>query len=191
MSMHSPSPHLPLLNGVVRRQRTQAGFIFGYLLSGIALIALTAYGLSKLNSVSNSKAYLHKTQQTLERQISSIHSVLTTCAMMYPSGDNGSGFHNAYPAGTAATVLGLNCPGSPHSNQNLWTGRNGETPPLMPTGMTVWAYTNNATGIFITTTTNGSTELNKAAVNVTGKYVSSQISFDSSTNTLKYWVLKE
>ena len=189
--MHSLSPYLPLLRRGSHWRRSQAGFIFGYLLAGIALISLTSYGLAKINQMSNAKAYLFKTEQTLETQISSIHGVLSTCALMYPSGDNGTGFHKAYPGGSGVSVLNLDCPGSPYSNQNLWTGRNGERPPLMPKGMSEWAYTNNATGVFITTTTNGSTDLNKVAVSLTGKYVSSQINFDSATNTLKYWVIKE
>lgn len=185
--LHSASLS-PLLHRV-RRGRSQAGFIAGYAIAGITLISIVGFGMTHMTRSSATKAYIFNTSKKLQAQISTIHGALTTCALMYPSGDNGTAFHKAFPAGTGVPVLDLNCPGSPHTNKNLWTGRNGQVPPLIPTGMTAWTYTNDATGIFITTTTNGDADIAKAISSVTNKYVATQISFSDSV--LKYWILKE
>ena len=171
------------------RMRMQQGFIAGYALAGIALMTIAMAGLTAMSKSSAQKILVFNASKTIQSHISSIHSVLSTCAVLYPSGNNGSGFHRAYPAGTAASVLNLTCPGSPYSNKNLWTGRNGERPPLMPNGLSTWAYTNDATGIYITTSSSGDADLNKSIAMAAGKYVSTQVTVTG--NVFKYWILKE
>ena len=67
---------------------------------------------------------------------------ITKCATDYPSGDNGSGLHKAYPLDAnpgALAVDQLQCPGN---NQNLWSGTDGVYAPAPAPGFGSWTYTN-------------------------------------------------
>lgn len=78
-----------------------------------------------------------------------VHRIVK-CASDYPEGDNGTGLHKAYPAGSAVLVASLTCPGN--SNQNLWSGADGVYPPGSPIGFGDWTYT-NATPAVVSITT--------------------------------------
>jgi len=67
---------------------------------------------------------------------------ITKCATDYPSGDNGSGLHKAYPLDAnpgALAVDQLLCPGN---SQNLWSGTDGVYAPAPLPGFSSWSYTN-------------------------------------------------
>ena len=172
-----------------RHSALQRGFIAGYAIAGIALVTVTMTGLAMMNRDIGVKKLIYTTSKTLQEQISSVHTAVSNCAVLYPSGNNASGFHRAYPSGTASNVLNLTCPGAPYANKNLWTGRDGGRAPLVPKAMGSWLYTNDATGIYLTISSNGDADMNKAIASVATKYVSTQIVV--SGNVLKYWILKE
>jgi hypothetical protein len=167
------------------------GFVAGYLLAAIALITASMTALSYMRKDSGQKLNQFNVVKAFQSQLSTIHSAITNCATIFPGGNNGTGFHKAYPPGTTpATVLSLNCPGSTYTNKNLWTGRDGAVPPLAPSGMTSWMYTNDATGVFVTSTnTNNDINLTNAMTAAAAHYVPNQILV--AGNVIKYWIIKE
>lgn len=172
----------------MQKIQKQLGFIAGYIIAGISLIAITMTGLAFMSQDYGGKKLVYDTAKTMRQQISTIHAAVSNCSLLHPSGDNGTSHHRAYPAGTNADIMGLDCPGAPYTNKNLWTGRDGMTPPLAPKATNGWKYTNDATGVYITISSDDGS-IQQAFSNVDEKYVSTQV--EISGDTFKYWVLKE
>lgn len=137
----------------MRYLRDVKGLAMAYIMSILVLlIALTAT-ITRINK-SNAQFYFTKSASTnLVAQANIIRERVLACAIMYPNGDNGTGFHIAYPGGTGVAVSTLTCPGS---SVNLWTGIDGamSLPPI--TGFGVWTYANDATSVRISITTTSS-----------------------------------
>ena len=81
-----------------------------------------------------------------------ISNTLLLCRTIFPSGDNGTGFHAAYPAtpgdGLVASIV---CPGQ--SPALIWSGDSRSVAPRALPGFTAWTYVNDVTSIRITTST--------------------------------------
>lgn len=67
---------------------------------------------------------------------------ITKCATDYPSGDNGTSLHKAYPADTNPGALAVDLLTCPGNSQNLWSGADGVYAPAPATGFGAWTYTN-------------------------------------------------
>jgi type II secretory pathway pseudopilin PulG len=111
---------------------------------------------------------VQKTAQLLAQAQLIVHRIVK-CATDYPSGDNSTAFHKAYPSDTnpgALPVTALVCPGS---SQNLWSGVDGVYAPTTPAGFGDWQYTNaNPAVISITSSQAGtySTSIAAAAAKI-------------------------
>ena len=171
------------------KAKRQGGFIVAYIMMGIALIAISMSALAFMHNDSAGKLLIYNNSVAIQKQIASIQGMVTNCALLYPTGNNGSGYHNAYPGGASVDVLQLTCPGAPFSNKNLWTGRNGTVPPLAPRGMGGWVYTNDASGIRLTISAGSDVDLNRSLTSAMAHYTPSQVSI--SGGTLTYWLLQE
>jgi len=175
------------------------GFVASYLLTAIALIVIVTSGVTFMQQDLSRNQVIFDSSKLIQSQISTIHTVLTNCALLYPMGDNGSGFHKSYPA--TGALASRDCPGSTFSNQNLWTGRDGMVLPAMKFGYSNWKYVNDATGVFVTTTWANEAALEKSAANLVNKYASGQLEYmfileplpriPARSGILKYWIIKE
>ena len=170
-------------------QKKQKGIAIAWLLAIITLFSAMMAVYSVMAQANAVQKLIYDTTEKLNTQLSTIHSAVANCALLYPSGNNATGFHAAYPGGTDVDVTGLDCPGSPYSNKNLWTGRGGERIPNTPTGMGTWKYTNNATGVFVQLSSNGDPTYNTVLTNLKSRYATAQTALAGSV--LTYWVLKE
>ena len=169
--------------------KKQKGIAIAWLLAIITLFSAMMAVYSVMAQANAVQKLIYDSTERLHGQMSAIHSGLTNCALLYPAGNNGSGFHAAYPGGNNALVTALDCPGSPQTNKNLWTGRGGERIPNPPTGMSPWMYTNNAAGIVVQISSNGDPTYNTVLGNLQAKYAAAQTTL--SGGILTYWVLKE
>lgn len=133
-------------------------FFYGYqagfsLLTIILMVVSLAAGLAYFvaNAGLNVQGQLNnlRTNQ-LVAQAQFIAQRIAKCATDYPDGNNSTGFHIAYPAGSpSVNVSTLTCP---KTTQNLWSGVDGVYLPQPPDGFSVWTYTNDATEIKIAIT---------------------------------------
>lgn len=173
------------MRGSFQRQR---GFFVGYILFGIALISIAMTGLAMMTRDAGQRAYLHKVAGEVVKQVQVVRNVVAQCAMLHPTGDNGTGFAPKFPGGSSVAVSTLECPGAPYANKNLWTGRDGVHLPLTPTGFTGWNYTNDAAGIKIELTSSGGMVHNQVLANAATKFASTEVAI--AGNVFTYWIVK-
>lgn len=130
--------------------KNKRGFI-AYFVALIAIITGVVYFLVMTGNGQNDRYIrINRIGTEIASQGFLIKRVLQDCALLYPSGDNGTGFNAAYPAGAITTSIStLDCPGYPYTNKNIWNGVNGVFQPRDLTGWNVWTYTNDSTGIYI------------------------------------------
>lgn len=133
----------------------QGGFALVYVLAAIFLMGVLSAGMA-LAFRSNGQA---SGQQALAAQLVAqanlVRQKISQCAVEFPAGDNGTGFHPSYPATpVSGLVSDLACPGAPVGANNLWTGTDGTFLPRPPTGFTAWTYVNDATSVRIQIQTN-------------------------------------
>lgn len=129
----------------------------------VFLIGLTAVVSSRAPATNQIGTFIKASD--LVSQVQLIRSQIAKCAMNYPSGNNGSANHLAYPyygtaanTGVAATgaVSGLYCPGTGSGNNtdatdaNLWSGTDGVFLPAAPGDFGAWQYANDATSVRLT-----------------------------------------
>ena len=169
-------------------QKKQKGIAITWILAMITLFTATMAIYSVMARASAVQKLIFDSTEKLNAQVSTIHSSLTNCALLYPTGNNGTGFQPAYPGGSNVEVVALDCPGSTYTNKNLWTGRGGERIPNTPTGMSPWMYTNNASGIFLQLSSNGDPTYNTVLLNLQSRFATAQTSL--SGGVLTYWVIK-
>lgn len=118
----------------------QAGFsVLTLLILVISLLAGTTFVLIGNGPNVQGQMNAQKTAELVAQSQLIVHRIVK-CATDYPNGDNGTGLHKAYPAGSSITVAALTCPGN--GNQNLWSGADGIYLPAPITGFGAWTYTN-------------------------------------------------
>lgn len=140
----------------------------------MGLINLIMSGGSGGNSAAMSNQVIGS---SIVSQAQLIQSELIKCAVMYSSGNNGTGFRLSLPAATVATnVSSATCPGKPTGTNGLFS--NGDAP-LQMNGFGVWTFINDATSarIVITATSiNYANELAYAASSLGGAAVATSTS---------------
>lgn len=166
----------------------QAGFALGYLLLFVALFALISASVIQANQRNSRMPAIHAAADKIVQQGEYIRGHLATCAILYPLGDNGTGFHLAYPGGSGVATSTIECPGNPSANKNLWTGIDGNFLPANITGFGSWIYTNDATGVKLTLTSTGEADYNIAASMAAAKYVATEAG--QAGNVFTLWVIK-
>ena len=140
-------------------QRYQKGFV-GYIYFMLAMLSIVALSYSQITRSAAVSQHNYDSRQSIINQYQIIRSRIISCAIQYPGGNNGTGFHIQYPATpTGNLVSNLTCPGQSGSN-NLWTGTGGSQLPLVPPEFNNWTYVNDATSIRISLTAKiGTTDL--------------------------------
>ncbi len=126
--------------------RAQRGFVIAYVFVTVALLAALAAVLIHSSRTAPTIARLQALESALRAQAGVQRERIGRCVLEYPSGNNGTGFHPAYPGGSAVAADSLICPGAPAGNQSLWAGQGGDFMPQAPSGF-VWTYTNDASGV--------------------------------------------
>ncbi len=162
------------------------GFAIGYL-----MFALTMIGL--LSVAAAGTAGRHQRFRTIEdhaavvgAQFEQIRNALNICVTVYPTGDNGTGFHVKYPAGsTAVAASGLDCPGNPGGVKNIFQGQNGGFLDPLPNGFGAWSYVNDASGIKVSVTSSGDGDRNISLSRAAAKFSQASV----TGNTLTIWIL--
>lgn len=136
-----------------------SGFITSYVLTGILLLSIAIAGIAAMNRGGDSGKRQEQVRQAISGQVDLIRSKLISCVVVFPSGDNGTGFRSAYP-GTPASglVSDLVCPGE----GALWPGGDGVSLPPQPRGFGQWNYANDASSIRITIELDGSDPRDRA-----------------------------
>ena len=165
--------------------RKQSGFsLLTIMLMVVSLAAGLAYFIANTGVNVQSQLNNLRTNQ-LVAQSQFIAQRITKCATDYPDGDNLTGFHIAYPAGSpSANVSTLTCPKplqAPSTGTSLWTGKDGVYLPQPPDGFNAWTYTNDATEIKITIT---ATTADPATLTSAATRIGSQATVAGSAFTL-------
>lgn len=164
------------------------GFILGVVVWALAVLSAIMVGYSIIPKHAKS-LYATDTTPIVYNAVIATKSKILTCYMLYPSGDNGTGFNIPFPAATTETDISLlTCPGDPSANQNLWTGNNGVFIPKLPNGFTGPVYKNDASGIYIKISCDGTTERLDVMQKVAAKFDPSEASLVG--NDLTVWIKK-
>lgn len=173
--------------GFVRIAR-QSGFAVGYLMASLSLLGILS--VATVGMTRNSQAFKMEEQHTatLVSQLEQIRTALIWCGVVYPAGNNGTGFNIKYPAGsTAVNAAALTCPGDPGANKNIFQGRKGGYLDPVPNGFGAWQYINDANGIRLSIASNGSSSSSRLLSKLSARYTSA--SFSSVTNTMTFVIL--
>lgn len=136
------------MNGAPVRLEKQRGFA-AYVFLVIAMLSLTAVVAAKMSRAGGQQQWNFETKNTVLDQSKIIRTRIIGCAIAFPAGNNGTGFHPRFPAtpGTGL-VSDLVCPGQAAPN-NLWTGVGGMTLAAAPGGFSAWTYNNDGSSIRI------------------------------------------
>jgi type II secretory pathway pseudopilin PulG len=81
-----------------------------------------------------------KTAQLVAQAQLIVHRIVK-CATDYPTGNNGTASHKAYPLDANPGARGIETLTCPGNSQNLWSGVDGVYPPVQPGGFDGWTYT--------------------------------------------------
>jgi len=174
-----PPGHKPQRSG-------QRGFIAYALAAAALLLALGAMAVQQARTNASGN-YVFETTNTLYAAGGLIQTKVRYCPLAFPIGDNGTGFSIQYPGATSAVLVStLRCPG--RSAYQLFNGGDGVFLPSTPNGFSGWWYVNDASGVRIYLTSDGSSARNAVLANVAARYSSSAANFAS--NTLTIWVKK-
>lgn len=160
--------------------RRQAGFA---LVAAVIMATLILGGLTLTlarNSLNGSAISTNNTTSMLVSQAQLIIGKLGGCMIAYPTGNNGTGFHVAYPGGSGVAVSSLTCPGSAVS---LWSGTDGVFMPTIPSGFNAWQYTNDGISVRLAITTTSAASYGTAMANAATK-LGGQASYVSPTLTV-------
>lgn len=155
--------------------------LLSILLFSIALFAASVFVVfgSGTNAVTRIEQY--KTAVLLA-QSQLIATRVSKCAADYPAGDNQTGFHVSYPAGSHVAVATLVCPGS---LQNLWRGVDGVYLPRAPEGFNDWRYSNDSNSVRIEILAKHATDYARLIAAAAAKIGPSADTFTSDTLTVK------
>lgn len=152
-------------------KRRQSGFVVAHLFFAIAMMGIVAAGFAAMSRDNASGKWKVETRKTLMAQASLIRDRIILCGVTYPSGNNGTGNHVAYPATpVSGQAVDLLCPGNPDTNKSIWTGRNGAIYPVLPSGFSAWQYVNDATNMRISVTGDGSPQTRDVLSVLVGNY---------------------
>ncbi len=133
------------------QQRPKArGFAAATVLFAIALFVLVGAATTTI-SRGNAKAKMfHEIKDQMVSQTELTLSMLLLCRTLYPTGDNGTGFHTQYPgAPTGVALDSAICPGQ---GSSIWSGDSRAIAPRPLPGFTPFTYFNDATSVRIVTT---------------------------------------
>jgi len=150
----------------------------------IALMAVIAGAIAISSRSYNAAVAINNTVTQLVAQANLIRQKVTQCVIEYSEGDNGTGFHKTYPAGTNVDVSTLTCPGAPAGSNNLWTGSDSVFLPNPPVGFNAWKYTNDATSVRISIQTTNVSGYGTAMSKAAAKFSSSEASVSGDTLTV-------
>lgn len=174
-----------------RSLRKQRGSAIAYAMSAVILISLVTAAMLQSHVGQGKSIKVSKNINELSSQINLIRQQLILCATLYPDGNNGVlNSTPAFPGGTASTVSTLDCPGSPLSNKNLWTGKYGVFLPRQAPLFNDWTYTNDATGVYVQTSAKTSDIYSQKVVSQISATFSSAVVETPTSTSLKVWVLK-
>lgn len=168
-------------------KKTQSGFAIGYILAVLALVAITS-AVVAITSRSNQRfRAIEANTEQLRSQVNQIRNALNICITMFPLGNNGTSHNVRYPAGaTAVPASTLTCPGDGSSSNQIFQGKNGGYLNPVPAGFSDWQYVNDASGIYVTITSDGSNDLgiamDRAASKITGATITGA--------TMKAWIIQ-
>jgi hypothetical protein len=176
-------------SGLAPRQRSlkkQRGFV-GYAIASAALMVALGAASIKLARTSANGDYVFNTTNATYAAGVLIQTKIRYCPLAYPVGNNGTGFSVQYPgAATAVLVSTLVCPG--RASVAIFNGGDGVFLPVTPNGFTGWYYVNDASGVRVYLTSDGTSARNKILTNVAAKFTSSAATH--SANTLTLWIKK-
>lgn len=163
-----------------------------YLIAAISLLSITIYALSSAVTQNSSLMWVSKASSAVSSQADLIRTKVIACGAAFPAGDNGSAssleIYRKYPKTPADGLLAnVMCPGAPAGTQAIWSGRDGVFLRKLPSGFGDWGYTNDSSGIYITTASSSglASEAQAAVVQQLGTFESSLTS-----NVLKIWIAK-
>lgn len=112
------------------------GFVVGYLLFALTLLAITVAAVSQIQGKQDTAKWLASSKDKLEEQANTILSQLSTCVIQNTS-ETDVDVAVAYPAGANVDVSTLTCPATEAS---LWSGSAGAFAPKTVSGFSSWKY---------------------------------------------------
>lgn len=167
-----------------RSPQYQRGF-YGYVIGACVLLA--AVGVAAVNQARTAARgnYMFNTTASLHTAALTIQGKVRMCPILFPGGNNGTGYSPQYPGATTATSVGtVTCPG--RTGYTLFTGGDGVFLPPTPAGFTGWNYINDASGVRIVLTSDGNSDRNTILQAVANRLSSSVATYAS--NTLTVWI---
>ena len=172
-------------------RRKNGGFaILSVIFVTIMLLGVMAAVLSVGGRQSGRVVAIDGATMQVVSQANLIRQAISQCVLEYPEGDNGTTHNIAYPGAVAwSPVSGLTCPGAPAGDNGILDGSNGVFLPKEPNGFGSWQYLNDATGVHIAITSDG-TEESLVALNKAYSKFSSSEAYISGGISLGVYLLK-
>ena len=165
-------------------KKSSLGFAIGPVLAVIAMIAIAGGSVLKMTSKTARGERIFQNQAEVMNQSRYIGNRLRQCVILYPAGNNGTGFNVKYPGATVAmAVSSLTCPGQPNPN-NLWTGKGGTFPPRPIAGFSNWTYQNDASGVRIMLSSGGIQDNMTVLQNVASKFSATEAAYSGGVLTV-------
>ena len=148
------------------------------------MITIAGGAVLKISSKTARGERIFQNQNEVLNQSRYISNRLRQCVILYPSGNNGTGFYAKYPGATVpAAVSALTCPGQPAPN-NLWTGKGGSYPPRPIAGFPAWLYQNDASGVRIMISAGSNPDNVTVLQNVASKFSAAEASYSAGVLTV-------
>lgn len=120
------------------------------MIAAISVGSVVFFAISQKNFIAKNRA---ENSEALYQYLINARDNIVACGLLYPRGDNGTGFSVQFPGGTDKTISTLECPGNTAANKSLWSGKSTAAylQPL-PVGFDQGLYTNDANGIKLVVT---------------------------------------
>jgi hypothetical protein len=122
------------------------GFVLGYLLFALAILAITTLGISQISGKQDSAKWIAAAKDKVVDQANVIITQLAACATLNEV-DSVDDYGAAYPNGSDALMSSLICPGT---SATLWDSAAGSFAPNRISGFGEWRYRKSVSGTSVT-----------------------------------------
>lgn len=129
-----------------RPRSVAAGFILGYVLFALAVLAVTTYATTQLIGKQDNAKWLATIKDKIEDQAVVVMTQLSACATLNEV-DSVEDYGASYPDGAGVNVSSLICPGT---SATIWDSGAGSYAPPRLSGFSEWKYFKAVSGSSVT-----------------------------------------
>lgn len=134
-------------------KKYQRGFLHNLVLSALVLMGVVLMGWGYMQNQNQAGVAIARSVDTTRAQMDQVQKVLGWCRVMYPAGDNGTGFHKNLPGSPLdsswVALRNVVCPGDTASG-SIWLAAR-EQLGVPGQFLNEWEYRNVAAGVYLRT----------------------------------------